>query len=495
MNRILPFAFLLAFSAPALGQTVDSQGAKKLSDDLARYVGQQVLDEGILKVAAEGDGYRITFDLKALAAKLPKEDMPKFDFPPLTMIVKPRAAGGWDVSSDFSTSGSFEARNQNGPVSGEIAIKDGKFKGIYDPELAAFTSGESAMAGMAMKSTMQRQLTDLSVGPGSAKFSAGKATGGGVDLNVTQSMTDFIETIKIDGNQVGAIRAPELVLDINAKAMRTKPLLDLLAFAVAHDDEDRLKADQAELKALLLGVLPLWDRMDETYTFKNFAFETYAGNFGAAQIHAALGTDGIAKDGKLSYSVKATGLTMPQQTLPVWTFPLLPTDIELNLGGANIDLDSMARKTIETFDLSKDPPLPADFGDVVSAEFLAKMPKFVLGHSTIKRGEIEVAMEGEVTFPNKKPDASMTIEVTGYDKIVAVLQDAAKTDRDASQAFTGALAIKGFAKTLPDGRVEWVISAKPDGSVTVNGAMLKGPDPVVEDNTDPGASPGTAKKP
>lgn len=488
MKRVLPFVLLLACSAPAFGQTVDSQGAKQLTDDLSRYVGKQALNEGILKVSAEGSTYKITFDMKALAAKMPKQDLAKFDFPPVTLLVKPRGDGGWDVSSDFSTTGSLEVNGPDGPNSAQIAVKDGKFTGVYDPELAAFVDGGSSIAGMTMTSRQPRQLTDLSVGPGSSKFTASKSTDGGVDLNVTQAMADFVETVKIDDRAVAALKAPELAVNVTAKAIRTKPLLDLLAFAIAHEDEARLKADQAELKTLLLGALPLWERIDGTYTFKKLAIETYVGNFGAAQLDTVVGMDGIAKDGKINYAFKVSGLTVPQQIVPGWSVALLPTDIDLNFGGANIDLDSMAKKTIETLDFSKDPPLPADFGDEISADFLAKTPKFVLGHSTVRNGSIVIAMEGEMTFPGKKPDADVTIDVTGYDKIVASLQEAAKTDPQASQAFTGALAIKGFAKTLPDGRIEWVINARPDGSVTVNGAMLKGPDPVVEDGQD--ASPG-----
>jgi acylphosphatase len=187
---------------------------------------------------------------------------------------------------------------------------------------------------------------------------------------------------------------------------------------------------------------------------------------------------------------------MPQNLVPAWSVALLPTDIDLNFGGANIDLDTMAKKAIEAFDLNKMPALSPEFGDELKAGFLANGPKVVIGHSTIKNGAAEIALEGDMTFPDgEKPDANVTIDVTGYDKIVAALQEAAKTDPQASQAFTGALAIKGFAKTLPDGRIEWVINAKHDGSVSVNGAMLKGPDPVVEDNADPGAIPGTATKP
>ncbi|TRD00427.1 hypothetical protein FJV76_04610 [Mesorhizobium sp. WSM4303] len=490
MNRVLPLAFLLALSAPAFGQAVDAQGAKQLSDELSRYVGKQALNEGILKISTEGNAYKVTFDMKALAAKVPKQDLVKFDFPPITLLVKPNGDGGWSVSSDFSTSGSFEVNNSEGPATGQIDIKDGKFAGVYDPELGAFRSGESSIAGMTMTSRMSKQITDLNVGSGSSKFGATKSAGGGVDLNVTQSMVDFAETVKLDNRSVGAVKTSELVVDLTAKAIRTKPLLDLLAFAVAHEDEAQLKADQAELKALLLSALPLWERMDGTYTFRNFVFETYAGNLGASQLTTSYGADGIARAGKYDYRIKAKGLSFPY-VIPGWAAKLMPTELDVKFGGVNIDLDSMSRKAIETFDLNKNPPLPAEFGDQIKADFMANAPKFIVDHSVFSNGDTEVALEGDMTFPDgDKPDANLTIDVTGYDKIVASLQEAAKTDPEASQAFTGALAVKGFAKTLPDGRVEWVINAKHDGSVTVNGAMLKGPDPAVEDGAGQDASPG-----
>ncbi|WP_292156994.1 hypothetical protein [Mesorhizobium sp.] len=96
----------------------------------------------------------------------------------------------------------------------------------------------------------------------------------------------------------------------------------------------------------------------------------------------------------------------------------------------------------------------------------------------MKNSDIEVAMEGEMTFPGMKPEANVTIDIAGYDKIVESLQTAAKSEPEAAQYFPVVLAVKGFGKTLPDGRLEWVINTKADGSVTVNGAMLKPADPV-----------------
>ncbi|PBC05062.1 DUF2125 domain-containing protein [Mesorhizobium sp. WSM3860] len=487
MKRVLPIVAVLAFSAPAFAQTVDSQGAKQLSDNLARYFGKQAFDIGVLKVSAEGDAYKIAVDIKALVDALPDPKPLKFDLEPYALMVKPRSDGSWDVASDFSQSMSFEFNGPKGPQSMQITVKDGKGTAVYDPNLAAFTSGASSMAGMTMTSREAKQQAEVTAGAGTATIAASKSASGGVDFTATQKVSSFVETIKIDDPDNGmnfplTLRTPELSVDANGKGVRTKSMLDLLAFAVANEDEAKLKANQAELKSLLLAALPIWERVDGNYGFKNFEVETPVGKFGAAQFSTAFGMDGVSQNGKVDYTIKASGLTIPHQTLPEWTVPLLPTDIDLNFGGANIDLDTMARKTIEAFDLSKNPPLPDEFGKALVDDFKAKKPKVVFRHSTVKNGDIEVAMEGEVFFPDsKKTDGSVTIDIAGYDKIVDALKEAAKSDEQMAQAFPFALAVKGFGRTLPDGRLEWMINTKADGSVTVNGAMLKPADAIQDD--------------
>ncbi|AZO75091.1 MULTISPECIES: hypothetical protein [unclassified Mesorhizobium] len=498
MKRILPLVAALAFSAPAVAQTVDSQGAKQLSDSLARYFGKQAFDTGVLKVSVEGGAYKIAVDIKALVDALPEQKPLKFDLAPYALMVKPRSDGSWDVASDFSQSMSFEFNGPEGPQSMQLTVKDGKGTAVYDPSLAAFTSGASSIAGMTMTSREAKQQADVTAGAGTATIAATKSANGGVDFMATQKVSSFVETIKIEDPDTGmnfplTLRTPELSVDASGKGVKTKPLLDLLAFAVANEDEARLKANQAQLKTLLQAALPVWERIDGIYGFKDFEVESPVGKFGAKQFSTAFGMDGISQNGKFNYAIKASGLTIPPQTLPGWSVALLPTDVDLNFGGANIDLDTMAKKAIEAFDLNKNPPLSDEFGDALVADFLAKTPKFVLGHSTVKNGSIEVAMEGEMTFPGKKPDATMTVDVAGYDKIVEVLQEGAKSDEQLAQAFPFALAVKGFGKTLPDGRLEWVINAKADGSVTVNGAMLKPADAVQDGGADADLNDGASQ--
>jgi hypothetical protein len=82
----------------------------------------------------------------------------------------------------------------------------------------------------------------------------------------------------------------------------------------------------------------------------------------------------------------------------------------------------------------------------------------------------------------------VTVDVAGFDKIVEGLQEAAKSEPEVAQYVPVALMVKGFGKTLTDGRMEWAINAKPDGSVLVNGVMLKPADPVEDDSIDDGDS-------
>ena len=284
MKRVLPAVFILALNAPAFGQTVDSQGAAELSQNLSRYVGAQAVEKGIVAVSAEGDAYRVAIDFKPLVELLPKQEVLKFDFAPLAFVVKPRGDGGWDVSSDFSMSGSFEVSGPQGPQSTQLSIKGGKFAGVYVPELAAFTSATSSMDGMTMSSRDSVQRAEVTAGAGSATLSATASAAGGVDFTMAQTSADFVEVLNLDDPESGlklplTIKAPKLSVDATGKGFRTRPLLDLLAFAVANEDEASLKANQAQLKSLLLAALPLWERIDGTYGFQDFAVESPVGTF------------------------------------------------------------------------------------------------------------------------------------------------------------------------------------------------------------------------
>jgi hypothetical protein len=509
LRRILPFVSILAFASPALAQAVDAQGAAQLQESLSRYVGKTAFEKGVLKVAADGDAYKIDLDMKALLALLPAEAKVKAEFTPYALRVKPRADGDWDVSGDMMPNGSVDFAGPEGQQKMEWTIADGKFSGVYDPDLATFSTATGSYGSMKMTSTDALTKTDASTGAGNFSMTAGSAAAGqGIDFTSAQTMADFMETIDFTTPDAQlpfpiVLRSPKYAIDAKGAGFRSKPILDLVAFFVANAEEAKIKANQGELKTLLLAALPLWDNLAGGGGFTDLAVPTPMGEFGASLLGLNFDFDGISQSGELTYGFKLAGLKVPAeaaQLAPAWAVSLLPTDLEINLGGANLNLDGPARKAIEAMDLTKEPPLPDAVSSQIEADFKANPPKFIIGRSFIKNADTEISTTGEVTFPEanpEKPDVNMTIEATGYDKMVEVIQNASATDTDAQQAFPVLLAVKGFGKTLPDGKIQWVVNAKPDGSVIVNGGMVKGPDapePAPEP-VDPNAPPGTLTNP
>jgi hypothetical protein len=489
MRRVFFAVPMLLLASTCLAQTVDERGAARLTDDLARYFSRPAFDKGVLNVFATRDSYRLTIDLHALLELLPKQDNIQLDFPNYEMRLTPRDHGTWRVEGEPDFGGSFTVHDPSVRQDMTVSLSGLAFDGVYDPALAYFSSATTSQSRMTITSSDPKQHVEATTGTAIGVVSAVAAPSGGVDLAVRQTITDFVETVDVKNPKAGAnlaggkipvtFRSPNLVVEMTGKGVRSRSFLDLWAFIVANPSDEMLKARQAEFKSLLRAALPVWQRIDGSYRFKDIAVETPMANFGASEIGISVGMDGVSSSGTVDYGISASKLNIPASIVPAWAAPLLPTDVDLHFGGADIALDGVAGKAIDALDLSRDPPIPAEAQNAIRAEFMAHLPKVVMQRSVVKNGDISVSMEGEMSWPtgrSDKPDAVMTIAVKGYDKITAVLQEAAKSEPEANQAFTGALMAKGFAKTLPDGSLEWKVGVKPDGSVSINGVTIKGPD-------------------
>ncbi|HWK69006.1 MAG TPA: hypothetical protein VNS34_29120 [Rhizobiaceae bacterium] len=481
MRCLLPVVFGLALVPPAFGQAVDADGAARLSQDLSRYIGTDAIANRLVTVAPEGDAYRIKLDINALVGLIPPEAKAKVDVAPLSVLAKPLADGKWDVSGDGFPSGSFEADGPEGRHSMRWAIAEGKFSGIYDSALAAFLGLEGSQAGTTMSSKDPERQMQASAGRGAFNLTGAASTGGGVDVTFNQTAADFMQTVQITDESGGpsvpvTVTSDNLQMDGNAQGYRTRALLDLLAFGVAHPDKAKLAANQAEFKETLLAALPLWTRLDSTYRFNNLKVDTPLGAFLAQSMTGGFGMDGLVQDAKITYKLGMGGMTIPADAVPAWTSPLLPTDIDLNLSSVGFNLEAAARKIIDGLDLNRDPILPDSVANAIAADFKTNPPKVLISRSTARNADTELAVEGEVTFPEAKPEANITVEIAGFDKMVEKLHEASKSEPKVAQYVPMALVAKGFGKALPDGRTQWVVEAKADGSVSVNGVRLKGPD-------------------
>ena len=481
MRYVLSLFCLLA-TPPAFAQTVDVSGAEALTASLARYLGSTAFEKGVVKVSVESDAYKVEVDFDKLLSLFPAQDMLKLDIDPYAFSVKPRPDATWDVAGDLAPNGKMEMKTEQGTQTAQWQIADDSFSGVYDPALAGFSVATGKNGAMSMTSTDPKSSSDVRIESGSFGFQSTKNATKGVDYTMLQTMSGMVQTVRISDPGAGidvpiVLRSPELSVSGNGTGFQAQQLLDLLAFGVANADEAKIKAAQPQLKTLLREALPLWDHIAGAYGWRELSVGTPVGIFSAANAKIDVAMDGVRNDGTITYGFQIDDLKFPADVLPRWTTPLLPEDIDLNFGGTEFDLEGPATAAIDAFDLSRDPPIAPEVGDTILAQFMADPPKFVLNRSIIRNKDTEISAIGEMTFAGGKPALTATVEAAGFDKAMQTIQEATASAPEAQQAYMVAVAAKGFAKTLPDGRLQWVIDMTADGAVTVNGAMVKPADP------------------
>jgi hypothetical protein len=498
MRHVLPLVSMLCLASPAVAQTVDQAGADQITGNLSRYVGKTAFDTGIVKVAVDGDAYRLVVDLKAIASLLPKELEAKLEIETYALRLKPNSNGTFQVDGPYlpKTSAEFltpaTADKPAMRTKFDFNVDKGVLSGIFDPAIASFSNAKITHGRISFASEDELQSVTAAASDGSTDFWATPSNGKGIDLASSQTVKNFLETVVVkagDGAAAGpvTIAAKSFDYDTDISSFQNREILALVAFFVERANAKDITGKQAELKTLLRAALPLWNRLRGGYTISDVSVGTPFGPFGAASFGTKMITDGIGKSGSLDYSFDLEGLAMPLGIAPDWATPLLPTDVSLKFGVRQLDSEGPARQLIDAFDLSATPPVPDAVGERIAADFMANPPHVVMERSVVRNKDIEVAVFGETHFPQGKPEVTATVEVAGYDKAVAALQAAATANPDAQTAFTIALAAKGFAKTQPDGRQVWAIELKPDGSLLINGSMLKGPDPAPEPTEEPEA--------
>ncbi len=489
MRCVLPYLAVLAALTPVSAQTVDGAGAGRIAGNLSRYIGSMAFETGVVTVSVEGDAYRIAVDLDTLAAMIPQTEALSFDLAPFELRVKPQSDGTFAVDGDLMPAGTFGAQSASTEVTPplrsqfEWSLQESRLSGLFDPELAMFSSLSGTMRGLKLLSRDDGQQIEYTFGATTLEMTARKSKGTGLDLDSTQTIIDFAETVTMPATPDGppipiTIRSPKVTVVSNMTEMQWKPMLDLLEYGVAQAGKETEALDQAELKRLILATLPLWDTARGGYGFTDLTVGTPVGLFRLADFGINVTMDGVRTGGSLDYGIELAGIALPQGVTPEWSAPLLPVDVSLNFGLRNLDSAGVVRQLVEAVDFDREPPIPTEVGEKIVAEFMASRPTFVIERSVIRNDDIEITVSGEMPLSLGKPTMSATIEVAGFDAAAAALQAAAASDPGAQQAFPFLLAAKALAKMLPDGRLQWIADLESDGSILVNGATLKGPDPI-----------------
>ncbi|SKA35173.1 hypothetical protein [Consotaella salsifontis] len=498
-------AAFLMLASPSLAQGAGAggivpgtaAGADALRQELARFVGTSAFDAGFLRISPDEKGYRLTVNFST-DFNVPGEgagDAPAVDVSLKSYSVRigQLSDGTWQVQGNdpMLLDWSIKVGGQETRVSYDVSPI--VFSGIFSPEISTFSTLAGSADSTRVKQTGPEGDVTVSIGKQSFAMSASKAAGGGADFTMSQTGENLVERLDMMADPERPteripvdIKVATIDFNASAKALRSREILDLYALALPMLAEKNIGDHQEELREKLLALLPLWDEFRGEYSFNGIDVSTPAGTFAIDKALVDAKADGVEDDSAFSYSFAVEGIRTQSDLIPAWTQPFLPQKLNLALGLENVDLAAPARIAIENFQFDKTPPLSPGAEAAIAATFDGNLPVLKIAPSSITGPGYSVSMSGQIALDTKTPASDFDISATGLDAVSKQLQAAGADHPEALQTLGFVSFAKGFAKTQPDGSALWHVETKADGSVFINGTMMKAPTPP-EDLSDPEA--------
>jgi len=474
---------VLAGGSAGLAAEATGEGAQGLAETFHRYLGPARAGQAdFVRVEPAGENYRVTFDLDEFARPLAPFGL-SLDPAEVSFLTQPLADGTWHVSG-------LEAPNSIVAHANEQTVTyrlDGiTFDGIYDSTLAAFIRFEETVSPLSMSTEAPGVKMSGTYGTQTIHGTAAASGADSVSGSVTGviegfGMKEFISLPASDPDtppvppfdisySVGSTKA-----DVSFEAVKSPKLLELWGYAIAHAQETPPKLDNAEIKAMLTGLLPVFQRIEEKASGSNLHVGTPLGDFGVANLDFDIVFPGLVSNGETSFAMKLAGPTYPEAVVPAWAKQLVPSDAEFGFGLSGFDLDAPARALIEKLDVSRKPPLAdADFADAAKLVAPAAGVKLTLEPTHVHGPILDIQASGEMILSMPEPTGSFSVSVKGLDEAIALLKSAGD-DPMASQALASLTLLQSLGRPESDGSISYAIEAKEDGSVSVNGQTMKPP--------------------
>ena len=201
---------------------------------------------------------------------------------------------------------------------------------------------------------------------------------------------------------------------------------------------------------------------------------------------------GLAEKAGIDTDVSVKDLSIEGALLPPWAARFVPKEATFGVAVSGLDLKAPSQLLIRDIDLKSDEPI----GEALKAELVKAFDPsritITLKPSTVRTSDLTLDLSGEMTFVDEKPAATLTARAAGLDETIASLKRAAEREPDLHQVVGMVQMAQGLGRKTAEGDWEWVVDAAADGSVSVNGALLKGPDPetLPEPETGPAEDAG-----
>ena len=472
---LLAVLFLGSSSSGALAAAT-AEEAQRLTAALQAYLGS---DPGVVTISPAGDSYALRLDAAPLFAKI-KEPGFTASLSPLDMTLTSQGGGKWQVDQDQPLAFALKVEGAV-DVSGKIGSLKGT--GVFDEAMGGFVSSSTDFGGIAFDQTVTEKgvTTKISYSLGQVHYESAMAPAdGGADGTVKYTMTGLKEVISAPASPDGSTPAMDFTViaasgtqDATVKGLKPRAILDLMAWAVAHPSPEAMTAAQGELKDKLRAVLPVFASTSGVSTIDGMTIGTMMGQVGIARLDVTVEANGVVDDGRLREKFAVSGLSLPPGLVPPFAAGLVPSTftIDFNLGGFN--LAAPAKLLLDTFDLTREPPLPPGMEQQLLQALLPQGAVTIgLGPSAVIAKLFDLNVEGIMTAgPAATPLGEATVKLKGLDDVLTALQ-AAPPEMGMQQATPMVMMAKGMAKTEADGTLTWKIENTQQGGILVNGVDI-----------------------
>ena len=479
-RTLLTASALSLFPAIAFAGDVPAtpDGAKKLSAVLEKYVGKPAAgSQPAITVTPEGGHYAMAVDLAALTAPFKAAGF-SYDPAVLKIELTEQDDGMWRY--DRATMPPLTFHMKDG--AGSISLTDYKSSGLYDPALGWYKTIQASLASGHFEVKAPGVEEKFELGSVSANGTGAASAGGAVTSSVHEDLANIVGTFNItpggadakpDAKPVKAtLHVDKGAVDIALDGLKTHPLLDLWAFAVAHPTRPELAANEAAFKDLLRAALPAAFKINETFAMQTIAVEAPQGVFKVANGKGAVGAAGSGADNSFEEHFAIDGLALPAGLVPPAYAALTPSAVDIGFKVSGFDLQGGANEAINDMKLAGDGPVvsPED-QPKVTAKLKGKGPLLIdIAPSHIVAPQLDIAFEGKINYSGEKPTGAVTVHMRNFDKTVAALK--AIGPAASPQMLGGLTMAKGLAKTEADGTLTWVGEMGADGQIKVNGLPL-----------------------
>jgi len=404
-----------------------------------------------------------------------------YDAATITYKVYAQDDGSWRVEqSDFPPLVGHQTTPQ-GTVDSTINLSGLKSSFILDPALGWTRSGDGHVDKLSMLAHapgIQESFDFASIvatisgqaGPDGAVKQSARETFGPIGFNLLvdpklaqpHSITEAKAFPITGGVQSGSVA---IYLD----GLKTKPLLDAWAYAVAHPSP----ANDPNFKTLLTSLAATQPSFSENVQMKALTINAPQGKIVMDDARFDIGATAAGPASHFDQHFVASGLSLPETLAPAIFRDLVPTSFDIAYKLSGIDINAAAVEAIAEMKSSDQGVTlsPEDKGKVFAKLFGPGPLLIDVSRSHVVAPQLDLTFEGQIQYSKGgKPTGKFTVHMRDFDKTLAATKGLGP---DAEKQLVPAFAMaKGLAKTDADGSLSWVGEMTTDGMMKVNGMPL-----------------------